>query len=266
MKTRVLLTYPVWLGLWLLACGGISNIATPDLVATEVAVKKAAAATLTAEAPPPVVAAATEITISTPTPLPTSSPTSPSEAGDTITVEPPPADTPIPPTLTPTPMPPTPVAVAPTPVPPPLRVDVPVDGGQSDLKGQIVIPGFTADQLKGQEFGGVIFRDRLVFRVEVYNPTQGTHDGAGIEQVKISITGPDGETVHERTEKNAGYCVFGGGEPDCNVFVFAQNDNRWPDKNRPTIENGLHNVSIEITTKDNQVENWVWSFWIQRQN
>lgn len=255
MKIRMLLTYPVWLGLLLLACGGISNIATPNLVATEVAVKKAAAATLTAEAPPLVVAAATETTLS--------SPITPPAAADTPAVELP-TDTPVPPTLTPTPIPSTPVAVAPTPTPP-LRVDVPVDGGQSALEGYIVIPGFTADQLQGQEFDGVIFRDRLVFRVEVYDPAQGSHDGAGIERVNISITDPYGEMVHERTEGNAGYCVFGGGEPDCNVMVFAQNDYRWPEQNQLAIENGLHTVDIEITTQDNQIENWVWRFWIERQ-
>jgi hypothetical protein len=256
MKIKMLLTYPVWLGLLLLACGGISNIATPDLVATEVAVKKAAAATLTAEAPP-VVSATTETTI--PTPPPASSPTSPLAAGDTPTVASP-TDTPVPLTLTPTP---TPVAVAPTPTPP-LRVDVPVDGGQSDLKGQIVIPGFRPDELKGPEFGGVIFRDRLVFRVEVYDPKKGSHDGAGIDKVKITITGPHGDTVHERTEGTAGYCVFGGGEPDCNVFDLTTYD-RWPEQNHLPLETGLHSVSIEITTKSNKVENWMWSFWIQRQ-
>ena len=134
-------------------------------------------------------------------------------------------------------------------------------------KGQIIIPGFKPDELKGPEFDGVIFRDRLVFRVEVYNPSKGNEDGAGIEKVKITIERlDDNQIVHERTENNAGYCVFGGGEPDCNVLVFAQSNNRWPEKGQPSIENGLHKAFIEITTKDNETEEWNWSFWIQRKN
>jgi hypothetical protein len=144
---------------------------------------------------------------------------------------------------------------------------VPVDGGQQDLEGQIIIPGFTPEELQGPEFDGVIFRDRLVFRVEVFDPNKGQHDGAGIEQVKITINaGPDEDyPVHERTERTAGYCVFGGGEPDCNVLVFANEDYRWPENDRPPIENGKYRAAIEITTKDNETEEWNWRFWIQIQ-
>ena len=329
------------LGGLLLACGTSSAVATPDLVATEVAVKKAAAATLTAEATP---AAPTptqnEPATLTPTPLPTQTDSSPA-TGDTVDVssttapvtntppaptcmvvanglnlrpgpgvvyEPalaslaqgetftpqarlddnswlevrveqsgqigwvsagpeyiscnidlsslplgqiPPTPTPLP---TPTPIPPTPTQVVAVPTPP-LLVDVPVDGGQSDLHGQILIPGFTRDQLKGPEFGGVVFRDRLVFAVDVFN-------NKNVKEVKIQINGPNGD-VHERTERTPAYCVFGGGEPDCNVLVFAQTGYHWPEKGKLPIKNGLHQVNIEITTKDDHTENWVWSFWIQ---
>jgi hypothetical protein len=356
MKIRFLLLsfYLTLVGLLLLACGSTSaNTPTPDLVATQVAVEKAAAATLTAEAqeseeevgpdevpametrtstPSPTVPAAGDTLISAqPTEAPASSPLCTVvtnrlnlRSGPGTVYEPPlksltqgtllkpltrisdntwieaqiqdtsevgwvgadaqfiscnidiaglslgqipPTPTP-PPTSTPTP---TPIPPTPTPVPaiptPPLRVDVPVDGGQSELKGQIVIPGFKPEELKGPEFDGVIFRDRLVFRVEVYNPSKGDKDSAGIEKVKITIERlEDNKIVHERTENNAGYCVFGGGEPDCNVLVFAQSNNRWPEKGQPLIENGLHKAYFEITTKDNETEEWNWSFWIQRKN
>ncbi|MBN1218416.1 MAG: hypothetical protein JXM69_05785 [Anaerolineae bacterium] len=165
------------------------------------------------------------------------------------------------PTLTPTPIPPTPTPIPPQPTLPD-RVDVPVDGGRADLDGHIRIPGFTKEQLKGPD-SEVTFRDRLVFQVVAYNPNQGQHDGAGIKEVNIQIFGPNGK-VHERTERNAGYCVFGGGEPDCNVFKFDQNNYRWPEEGQPSIENGSHSVEITITTEDNETENWRWSFWIQK--
>jgi hypothetical protein len=356
LKFRFLLHsfYLILVGLLLLACGNTSaNTPTPDLVATQVAVEKAAAATLTAEAQALKAEATPDEIPATETTIPTPSPTV-SAAGDTLTFaqstempassplctvvtnglnlrsgpgiayEPPlkslsqgtllkpltrisdnswieaqvqdtnevgwvgadaqfiscnidisglslgqipPTPTPTPTsTSTPTPIPPTPISVPPTPTPP-LIVDVPVDGGQSELEGQIIIPGFKPEELKGSEFDGVVFRDRLVFRVEVYDPSKGDKDGAGIEKVKITIKRlENNQIVHERTENNAGYCVFGGGEPDCNVLVFAQSNNRWPEKGQPTIENGLHKAFIEITTKDNETEEWNWSFWIQRKN
>jgi hypothetical protein len=364
MKFRFLLhsSYLILVGLLLLACGNTSaNTPTPDLVATQVAVEKAAAATLTAEAqalaenqePAEEQASQEEVTPEEIPATETPSPTAPA-AGDTLTsaqpteipispplctvvtnglnlrsgpgtvYEPPleslsqgtllkpltrtsdntwieaqvqdtnevgwvgadaqfiscnidisglslgqipPTPTPTPTsTSTPTPISPTPTSVPSTPTPP-LIVDVPVDGGQSELEGQIIIPGFKPEELKGPESDGVIFRDRLVFRVEVYDPSKGDKDGAGIEKVKITIERlEDNQIVHERTENNAGYCVFGGGEPDCNVLVFAQSDNRWPEEGQPSIENGLHKAFIEITTKDNKTEEWNWSFWIQRKN
>jgi len=43
------------------------------------------------------------------------------------------------------------------------------------------------------------------------------------------IIDSNGREVYRHTETQAGYCAFGGGTPDCNQWVFDQNDNRWPD-------------------------------------
>jgi len=163
------------------------------------------------------------------------------------------------PTFTPIPTP----TETPVPVPTlPPRVDVPVDGGQADLEGNIQIPGFTRDELRGPE-SDVTFRDRLVFNVKVYVPGEGNYDGAGIDHVTIKIFGPNGEKVHERTENNAAYCVFGGGEPDCNVFYLKDHD-RWPEEGQHKIENGQHRAEIDITARDHQTETWNWRFFIQK--
>jgi hypothetical protein len=263
--------------LW--ACGvapaDSGPIATPDLIGTEVAVQKAAAATLTAEAIPAQAQVTEEPLITeeavpteTPLPLPTASPTT----GDTIvlpdTATPPPAPLP---TATPiqlptaTSVPPPPTEPAPPTPTPPLLVDVPVEGGQSELEGKIFIPGFTRDQLKGPN-NDVTFRDRLVFRVEVYDPGKGNYDGAGIKEVDIRIFGPNSyepdNPNHERIERTAGYCVFGGGEPDCNVFNLKDN-HRWPETDHDIV-NGYHAVRIVITTDDDRQETWNWSFEIDK--
>ena len=64
-----------------------------------------------------------------------------------------------------------------------------------------------------------------------------------LEQLNV-ITGPNGE-VHSRSENTAGYCAFGGGEPNCDVWVFYPRGNKWP--GGKTIENGPHSVTITIT-------------------
>ncbi len=174
----------------------------------------------------------------------------------------PPTPTPLPTaTFTPTPVPPTPTDAPPA---PPQRVDVPVDGGRADLRGNIGLPGFTEDEIIGPD-NEVIFRDRLVFQVIVSDPDEGNYDGAGIENVNIKIFGPDEEKVHERTENVAGYCVFGGGEPDCNVFSLQDYD-RWPEEGQRPIEDGFHRVQADITYDGDRVETWNWSFWIDQDN
>jgi hypothetical protein len=70
-------------------------------------------------------------------------------------------------------------------------------------------------------------RDALVFQIAA-DATGGNRDGRGISHVDMVILQDGGSAVHSRTEENAKYCAFGGGEPDCNVYRFADNDWRWP--------------------------------------
>ena len=67
----------------------------------------------------------------------------------------------------------------------------------------------------------------LVFQVVAYDPTQGSVDGDGIISVDMTVFDDNGNPVHQRLERNASYCAFGGGEPSCNPFVFADQDYRW---------------------------------------
>jgi hypothetical protein len=115
VKHKLLLTLCVPILCALVLCAlagcGAEPTPTPDMVATEVAIQRAAAATLTAEVPPP-----TDTRWPSPTPPPTDTPV------PTDTPTPVPTPTPTPsttPTLSPTPSPtPTPSAT-PTPTPKP---------------------------------------------------------------------------------------------------------------------------------------------------
>ncbi|MBE2236326.1 MAG: SH3 domain-containing protein [Caldilineaceae bacterium] len=68
----------------------------------------------------------------------------------------------------------------------------------------------------------------LVFQVEAYDAARGFQDGDGIRNVDLRIFDADGREVYQRTESNAAYCAFAGGEPDCNVWRFGDSGDAWP--------------------------------------
>jgi hypothetical protein len=121
----------------------------------------------------------------------------------------------------------------------------------------LVFPGYSQADVTEP----MVFRDKLVFQVEVFDASVGSRDGDGIKDVKITIR--DGEkVVHERTEEKAAYCAFGGGEPECNVWVFADYDYKWPG-GEPIISYRTYNVDMVITPQQGEVANWRWSFMIE---
>lgn len=205
----------------------------------------------------------------TPTSVP-ETPTQPPQETDapppTATLAPTPTPTSPPPTNTPAPAP----TNTPPPAPTPTKVriaqsDVDGDDGNDFLRGSsdsnngrvILIPGF--DQF---EIGDPpVFRDRIVFRVEVFDTRAGLYDGAGIRDVTFRIRDENsGDIVHERTERMAGYCVFGGGEPDCNVLGLNAGS-QWPSTDRE-IRNGDYVAEIDIVPVDGQATQWRWRFQI----
>ncbi|MGB8645438.1 MAG: hypothetical protein WCF84_09385 [Anaerolineae bacterium] len=67
----------------------------------------------------------------------------------------------------------------------------------------------------------------IVFQAEAFDTRVGNQDGNGIDHVDFLIVDQLGNVVHQHTEKVAKYCAFSGGEPDCIVWDFTQNGNRW---------------------------------------
>jgi hypothetical protein len=260
------------LALVMAACGASPAVpaAIPDTIATRVAEELAVAATLTAKAPQPTVTTTSAPASPTAPPQPTRA----NMAAPTATSAPasPPQQ---PPTTTPTRQPPTPTATRPLPThtpttrPNPVAIVVlPVDGSGDDNPNirngrnvkngrNVILPGFAQNEVSLP----MIFRDRIVFRVEAFDSAVGKTDGAGIQNVKFDITGPNGE-VHSRSENTAGYCAFGGGEPNCDVWVFYERGNKWP--NGKTIEDGTHSVTITITPKQGKPVQWFWTFEIKK--
>jgi hypothetical protein len=169
---------------------------------------------------------------------------------------------------TPTPGPTATRALLPTETPPPAVAVVPVDGsdGNQDLGNDrsvnsgrnLLLPGFASYEVSTP----LVFHDRIVFRAEVFDRQVGHVDGAGIESVTFTIRDETGDTVHQRTERTPGYCVFGGGEPECTVWRFSEHSDKWP--GGAPLRPGVHDAQIVIKPKNGDAVTWFWSFRIER--
>lgn len=175
----------------------------------------------------------------------------------------PPRPTPLP-TSTPRPTP------TPTPSPTPQRLAlnfVPTDGddGNDYLRGSapfnrgraVALPGFRFDEITDN----MVFRDRIVFAVEVFDTRVGLRDGDGIAYVDFSVEDDFGDEVYRNREEFPAYCVFGGGDPNCSALYFA-NTSRWPGGDR--IEDGDYLAVIDIVAENGDVTTWRWRFSIER--
>jgi hypothetical protein len=254
----------------LAACGTPTPqvIAQADRVATRVAEELAVAGTLTALVPAaPLSATATRppVTVA-PSPTPTRLQVTVAPAFTPtrlpVTVIPTPTATRLRVTVIPIPSPP----VRPTPTP--LQVAVlPVDGsdgnrslhnGRGVKEGRnVLLPGFSQSAVKTP----MVFKDSVVFQVEVFDETVGKRDGDGIASVTFSISDESGKVVHTRTETAAPYCVFSG-EASCTVWQFYKQGNRWP--GGAALRYGGHDVQIMIKPKKGAAVNWFWSFKIEK--
>jgi hypothetical protein len=134
-------------------------------------------------------------------------------------------------------------------------------GGSETNQGRVILlPGFEDSLVTAP----MVFRDRIVFRVEVFDTRAGLSDGAGIQEVTFRIEPEDGsgQVVYEKLEQKPGYCVFGGGEPDCEVLTFAQSGYRWPGPGGGPIRNGPYLARIDIIAANGESTQWRWRFQI----
>jgi hypothetical protein len=131
------------------------------------------------------------------------------------------------------------VVVPPTPTPLTL-LNIPIEGGDSNnmFFARLVFPDF-----------GPAAKTFLWFRVYAHKPVSSKIDGENIESVTFTILNSKDQTVHYREEKQAGYCAFGGGEPDCVVWNFAENHYTWPDGGK--MVSGTYTIKILAVSKDN---------------
>jgi len=96
-----------------------------------------------------------------------------------------------------------------------------------------------------------------VFRSD--NPDEGfslSKDGRGIDTVKFLVTSSDNSrNFFSSTEGQAGYCIFGGGTPECNPWVIENGQYVWGAGGEPVAEQD-YELFIEVTADDGEVGNW----------
>lgn len=136
-------------------------------------------------------------------------------------------------------LPPKPAIVVPAPTPTDIS-RVPSGSTGQGITALFVFPGYSLNATSD-----------LTFRLIAYKQDGPQTDGAGIKQVEFRICRNDCQddknVVYRRTEQNAAYCAFGGGEPNCNIFHFTRGTN-WPDANTP-VQSGNYAIEARVTPK-----------------
>jgi hypothetical protein len=82
----------------------------------------------------------------------------------------------------------------------------------------------------GRGSSSSVVEDALVFEARVFDPRVGNRNGDGIDYVDMIVLDEDGREVYRKRETDPSYCAFGGTSP-CPEHDFAENDNRWPNRN-----------------------------------
>jgi hypothetical protein len=94
------------------------------------------------------------------------------------------------------------------------------------------------------------FNSTYLLRFKVYDETTGTTgDGDGIGEVTFEVIDPNGEVVLQRTERTAAFCIFGGGEPNCNSWIIEDSFYKWQ-TGGPAAISGDYRVNVLVQSVD----------------
>ena len=161
------------------------------------------------------------------------SPTSPPQATGTSSATPAPSPT-FPPRAIPTN---TPVRVVALPAVSNLPAQGP-QGGDIDF-AVVMSPNFLM-QIKARKHGSA-------------------KDGDGIDHVLFIVKNKNNEQVYSSSESTAKFCIFKGGEPDCNSWPISNGRYHWG-ASGPEIKSGDYQVTIRVALKSDPSNESEWSF------
>jgi hypothetical protein len=132
------------------------------------------------------------------------------------------------------------IDVPPPPPPGPPSIDASAPDGT-------VPPGWVWDD---------IFDPSFFVRMQVFDQGNGgLQDGDGMASVSFQVLNSDGEQVWERVENTAAYCIFAGGEPNCNPWVIEDFFYTWGEGG-PQVEEGLYTLLIIAESYFGESGNW----------
>jgi hypothetical protein len=229
-------------------------LATPGISAQETPPTELAdTPTLAATTAPSPARTATATRTRTPTATRTRPPpTATSIPTNTNTATPlPPTNTPVPTatfTLTPTEVPTDTPTLPPPPPPPSLTTET--EG--ADRPTNVIV--------------SVSYSSHYFLRFGVFVQVTGEEsDGAGISHVDFEVNRQsDGLPVYSRTESVPAYCIFGGGEPDCNSWTLDDNVYKWSPRGEPLTPD-VYSIFIrawlETPVEDEFGELWEYINW-----
>jgi hypothetical protein len=129
--------------------------------------------------------------------------------------------------------------VAPPPPPPPPKTDNSTPEGDAP------------DNLVSE----ADFNSQYFVRMRAHDTNVGEEDGDGIDHVSFEVRDADGNLVYERTENTAGYCIFGGGEPECNPWTLENYAYKW-NPGGEAVKDGNYELAVRIVTTDGEEGNW----------
>jgi hypothetical protein len=137
-------------------------------------------------------------------------------------------------------------------VPPPPK-PVPPRIGTGDVDGNNI-----SSFRFSENYDPAYFIRMYVFRSdnpdEAFDPKK---DGRGIDSVEFIVTSRDQkQTFYQHTEGTAGYCIFGGGEPDCNPWVREGGQYKWAAGGDP-VQPGAYTLDINVSGKDGVTGSWL---------
>jgi hypothetical protein len=101
------------------------------------------------------------------------------------------------------------------------------------------------------------FNSQYFVRMLAHDTNVGEKDGDGIDHVTFQVKDADGHQVYERTENTAGYCIFGGGEPECNPWVLENYVYKW-EPGGEAVKEGNYELAVQIVTTNDDQGNWTY--------
>jgi hypothetical protein len=103
------------------------------------------------------------------------------------------------------------------------------------------------------------FDDDYLLRFYAHDVNVGEDDGDGIVSVEFTIKDANNNVVHSNSEETAGFCIFGGGEPNCNTWLVEDYVYKWPSTGIP-VEDGEYDIQIRVIMDDDSQGDGNWTY------